>query len=136
MNIAEATAAARIHHQWLPEEIRIEEERREAFAGRLASMVRAEGGNPSSLSPPPIDPMKRHFYNYALQFDSSERLWVLTGRGDSDTSVFDVFDADRQYLGELTVEAHIDRYRITGDWLVSKGAGELDHPVVQLWRIR
>ncbi len=25
MNIAEATAAPRIHHQWLPDEIRIEE---------------------------------------------------------------------------------------------------------------
>lgn len=117
------------------EELAVEQERRDAGAARRARMVAAEGGSTTDLGQPPLDPLKRYFYAQALRYDDAGRLWVLTGRGGIDRSVFDLFGVDNQYLGEVKLPAHVSRYDLAGDRLVTAGLGEVDQPVVRLWRV-
>lgn len=117
------------------EELRAERQRRDAGAARRARMAAAEGGSSASLTPPEIDPLERHFYMNALRYDDLGRLWVLTGRGGVADTVFDVFDAANDYLGEIDLPAHVTRYDIAGEWLLTTGMSERDHPVVDLWRM-
>lgn len=115
-------------------EIAAEEERRQAAAGRRAQMAAAEGGSPGAL--PEIDPLKRHFYVHALRFDGAGRLWVLTGRGDETTSVFDVFGSNQAYLGEVRIDGVVRRFDLAGQWLASAGEDADYLPRVRLWRVR
>lgn len=50
---------------------------------------------------------KHHFSRFSFDFDSGGRLWVLTYRGDDQSSVFDVFDPSEGYLGAVTVPANL-----------------------------
>ncbi len=113
------------------EEIEREEERLEQGADRIAR----EGGREAMMTRPETDPLKHYFYADALRFDDTERLWILTGRGDENRSVFDLFAPDGSFLGEVEVDRVISRYDIRGPWLVASGFTAEGVPVAVLYRI-
>jgi hypothetical protein len=80
--------------------------------------------------------LKPHFSGDALRYDDAGRLWVLTMRGDERRSVFDVFDADARYVGELTLDRRVRTYALAGGYLATSGETADGDPVVTLWSIR
>jgi hypothetical protein len=67
---------------------------------RDANRARRERGR----SAREIDPDRGHIAPSGLQVDGAGRIWVLTMRYTETTSVFDVFDPDGEFLGEVVLE--------------------------------
>lgn len=94
----------------------------------------SEGG--AGRGAPEIDPVQPHFQHFsALQFDGRERLWVRTSRALPGRTIFDVFGADLQYLGEVGVDRPVAIYSVRDGWLVGVTPGELDIPRIGVWRV-
>lgn len=94
----------------------------------------SEGG--AGRSTPEIDQLQPHFQALsALQFDGSGRLWVRTSRALPGRTIFDVFGADLQYLGEVGVDRPVGVYSVRDGWLVGVTPGELDIPRIGVWRV-
>ena len=109
---------------------------------RAGSRVRAameqQTGRSSSGTPtaPAVDPLRNHFGIAALQYDDAGRLWVKTARGGPSRTVFDLFDPDGRFLGEVELPVAIGMFDIAGDHLVAATRGEDDVPQLSRWTIR
>jgi hypothetical protein len=108
----------------------------EAAATRGAALARRESGGRSAPPRPVINPLKPFFYGYALGFDKTGRLWVNTGRGDVSRTVFDLFDPEGVFLGEVTTPRMIRPFDLRGERLVGAGFTEEGVPVVTLYHIQ
>lgn len=76
------------------------------------------GGGPESgalLRDP--DPLRPHVWLHALAFDKEARLWVHTARGGDSRTVFDLFDQNGSYLGEVGLEERLLEFSIRDGWL-------------------
>jgi hypothetical protein len=71
---------------------------------------------------PPIPRDKLYIAQDGLRVDGLGRLWVLTGRGGSDFSIFDVFRPDGVSLGEVRLPSPATSFGISGPWLAVAGA--------------
>ncbi len=108
----------------------------EGAAARGAALARRESGGRSTPPRPITDPNKRFFYGYALGFDETGRLWVNTGRGDETRTVFDLFDQEGVFLGEVTTARLLKQFDLRGDRMVGAGFTEDGIPVVVLLQIQ
>ncbi len=114
-------------------EARIDRERAEA--ARMASRA--------GVATPAMSEETAHFGRAALQFDDRERLWVRTERGADEDTVFDLFAADGEYLGEvsLPVRGSDSQFQMTapfdvrGHYLVLLNADETGNTGVSVWRL-
>ena len=116
-------------------ELDVERERMQRRVARMADMQRAESGRAAAPSFTPREE-RNHFNMDALAFDESGRLWVRTERGGLDATIFDLFDADGRYLGELRVPMRVGTYALGGGWLAGKVVDDDEVEFVQLWRVR
>ena len=114
------------------QELAAERQRRRGMTLRTVERAAAGGG---AAPAPRIDPLKRHFHLNSFRYDQTGRLWVLTGRGNETESIFDLFDAETTYLGELVVPGGVTRFAIRGPWLVTAAFSDAYYPIVQLWRV-
>jgi sugar lactone lactonase YvrE len=80
--------------------------------------------------------LKPHFVIDALRFDDTGRLWVLTMRGGVQRAVFDIFSPAGEFLGSVTVPAHVTTYALGGTWLATGGEDADGIPRITLWRVR
>lgn len=115
-------------------EVAEEEARRDRNARRMAAMRVAEGGAPGS--PPPVPEVRAHFLRDALQYDRRGRLWVRTERGTADEAIFDLFDPQNRFIGELSVPGRMRRFAIGGDLLAGVVYDADEAQYIQLYRIR
>ena len=118
-----------------PEEItqeRVQFDRRRA---RIQAMVRAEGGGPGAVTFTPR-PEWNHFNIDALQYDDAGRLWVRTERGGLSATIFDLFNSDGGYLGELRVPEKLGPYALGNGYLAARVTDEDEVEYVSVWRVR
>ena len=107
----------------------------------MQRLMEAYRRNPTVLGRQRHEPEREllHFWRFALAYDDSGRLWVLTTRGRGDKSIFDVFNRDGRFLQEVHVEAKIgeglNSYAIGGGYLAGIVQDELDNTTVTVWRI-
>ena len=112
-------------------ELKAERDRFNQMAGRMASKARAEGsGLKPTYTERPLKPVLTE-----MDFDDKGRLWVLTGRGSTKTSVLDVFDASGKFLTEVTLPARVTRFDVEGGILAGAFEDDDGVPLVRLWRI-
>jgi hypothetical protein len=71
----------------------------------------------------------------SMRFDDTGRLWVQTYRGRSHHTVFDLFSKDLTYLGEAELPGRIWYFQVRDGRLIAHVTGELDLPLVKIWRI-
>jgi hypothetical protein len=62
---------------------------------------------------------KPHFAATALATDSAGRLWVLTSRGNGDSTFVDVFDPAGTFIGTVVLRDHVEAVAIRGDRLAA-----------------
>lgn len=111
---------------------------------RMDSLTRdivARNGRPA----PTLTPIPReiaHFttggpWSAALDFDGHGRLWVATTRGRlANTTIFDVFGPDLEYLGEVNLALWARMRHIGATLLVASFGGNLGVQMVRVWRIQ
>lgn len=84
-------------------------------------------------------PEQDHFRPFDLEFDGRDRLWVLTTHGESGTSLFDVFDPQGEFLGEISVPGFISSqypfFALTGDHIAAIIENQAGARTMQVWRI-
>ena len=68
-------------------------------------------------------------------FDRRGRLWVRTSRAVPGRTVFDVFDLDLQYLGEVGTDRSVGVYSVRDGWLAGVTTGEFDIARIGVWRV-
>lgn len=97
----------------------------------------AQGGrNPEGGPPRPISPVHQHFGQDALGYDPTGRLWLRSPRGGADRTIFDVFAANGQFLGEVAAPRALGEFTIRGDRLAAVSTNdESGIQTVTLWRI-
>jgi hypothetical protein len=106
----------------------------------LALAAAALTGRTLALSPPPREIW--HFtaggpYAGALGFDGRGRLWVRTTRGrGTDSTIFDVFGRDLEYLGEVDLGSGVLTHYVGATLIVASVVGDLGVEGVKVWRIR
>ncbi|MEQ8329419.1 MAG: hypothetical protein RH859_03055 [Longimicrobiales bacterium] len=113
-----------------PAEIEAERERRRAARARMGAAGSPEGVPDER----PVDPLHRHFGVEALRYDPTGRLWVRTNRGESDT-VFDLFAAGGQHLGELRVPGRVRTFAPGDTVLAAEVLDEFDLATVRVWSV-
>jgi hypothetical protein len=91
--------------------------------------------------PAPSGPRYRpHFsdtFDGALRFDAAGKLWVRTTRGNvSNQTVFDLFDGDLTYLGEVIIEELLINWHVGSTMLVGSVHDDLGVPFVKVWALR
>ncbi len=106
------------------------------FRGRVAQVVERAGRRPNGVKDPEIDPLRTFFRPNALRYDGRGRLWILTERGTVDSTVFDVFDVEGNFLTTVPLEGRSLKFGITGDYLATVQPTPLGSEHVTLWRIR
>ena len=121
-----------------PEEIAEVEARLARAGSQMRAAMERQTGRSSSGTPamPAVDPLRNHFGVGALQYDDAGRLWVRTARGGLARTIFDLFDVDGRFLGEMELPVAVAAYDIAGDHLLAAVRGEDDVPQISLWRIR
>lgn len=117
-----------------PAELAAEEERVKRRIARMSAMAQAEGASPRRGAFTPR-PEHNHFDINGLAFDDAGRLWVRTPRGRLEGTVFDLFDPDGRYLGEVRVPMRVSTYAVQGGLMAGVVVNEDDVPYVQLWRV-
>jgi hypothetical protein len=120
-----------------PAEIAALERRRQAAAEKTRGERSQRGG--SGAAPPirsPASDLKPHVAIDGLRFDDSGRLWAKTMRGDERTTVFDLFNAEGDYLGEVSVPVSVGVYAIAGRWFVADAESPDGTPRIVLFEIR
>jgi hypothetical protein len=117
-----------------PAEIAEIEQRVRSQMGRVLAEARGAGAS-ATPRPAPVSNLKPHMGPMALRYDGLGRLWVSTMRGTDTTTVFDVFNADRSFAGEVVVPAAVTSFRLGGEYLVTAGNDADGIPRVMLWRV-
>jgi hypothetical protein len=117
------------------EEVAEETRRRERSMARANAMRRQEarGAGPATRQPVPEE--KPHFMVDALAFDPAGRLWVRTERGDLRATVFDIFDRDGRYTGELRVNQRLGRFVVGTSFIAAVTFDENEAQYVVVFRI-
>jgi hypothetical protein len=112
----------------------IQEERRALVRqrDRLARMRAAEGGGPPNRAFEPY-PFRAHITR--LDFDGAGRLWVQTGRGGPNQTVFDVFDFAGKQQAELILPVRVQAFDVEGNVLVASALDRDGAPLVTSWRL-
>lgn len=96
----------------------------------------ARAGNPEGAARPEVDPLRPHFQVDGLAYDTGSRLWVRTPRGGPGRTVFDLFSAEGEYVGELPLEVELETFTIGGDVLAGVVEDRVTGvPRVMRWRI-
>ncbi len=115
------------------EEIANERALRERTMGRMTSMIAESGRTPPRLSVS-VDEEHRHFT--AFEYDANGRLWVRTPRGTPDETIFDLFDPEGEYLGEIRFSEPVAGFAAGDDLFagVVRDADGIQH--IQVWRVR
>lgn len=118
------------------QEIQLERERRERTRERAARMRQAEsGGRAGPGGDPTMPPEKNHFNAHALAFDEHGRLWVRTERGGPARTIFDLFAASGEYVGELSLPVDVHRFALNAGIFAAVVSGEDDVAQVAVWRV-
>lgn len=86
-----------------------------------------------NLPRPSRDEFRRHFN--AMAYDDAGRLWVRTERR-IDVTVFDLFDAQNEYLGEYIVPDIVGAFAIGSGVIAVAVADDLGVPYVVLYRTK
>lgn len=92
-----------------------------------SAMSRLPGGanNPEAgAARPEIDPLRPHLFGNALAYDATGRLWARTARGGPDRTIFDLFDAAGDYLGEVPLDLGISEFAVGHGYLAVVAADE------------
>jgi hypothetical protein len=80
-----------------------------------------------------------HFDQWALEYDDLERLWVRTQRRVDDSTVFDVFAADRTYMGEVVLPVAVKQtaqsFAASSEYLAVVYGDDVGTEFVGLWRV-
>jgi hypothetical protein len=118
-----------------PDEIREIGERRTREMGKVASMMKAEGGSPSSASLPPVPAERNYFDIGALQYDELGRLWVRAERAPSGQTLFDVFDPSGRFLGEVTLPVRVREFTLNAGLLAGVVLDDVEVQRVGIWRV-
>ena len=118
-----------------PEEIAVLADR--LARGPGAAEAVAAGGRASDAPPPPnVDPLRPHFGLGALAWDEAGRLWVKTARGGPGRTIFDLFDRDGAFLGEVPIEVDILAWSVGKGMLVGvREDPEFGVHTVARWRV-
>jgi hypothetical protein len=106
---------------------------RDALARGPAGRRRADGGG-RAVSTPEVDPLRPHFGPDALRFDPEGRLWVRTARAREGT-LFDLFDAEGGYLGEVRVPGRVQAFGMGDGLLAAAVLDDYDVATVRIWRV-
>lgn len=85
----------------------------------------------ASLPRPSRDEFRRHFT--ALAYDDAGRLWVRTQRR-IDVTVFDVFDAQNEFLGEYIVPDIVGAFAVGSGVIAVAVTDDIGVPYVVLYR--
>jgi hypothetical protein len=119
-----------------PEEIAASQQRQMVGSSEKSSQERQQTGGSRPLLPRPSIEYRLHAATDGLRYDDAGRLWVKTMRADGPSTVFDVFAASGQYLGEVTVPMKVETYALAGRYLATAGIREDNGiPVVVLWTV-
>lgn len=115
------------------DEIARERSGRESMNARMSAMIAESGRDPPRLSVS-VDEEHRH-YN-AFSYDANGRLWVRTPRGTPDRTIFDLFDPEGEYLGEIRFGERVAGFAAGDDLFagVVRDADGIQH--IQVWRVR
>jgi hypothetical protein len=109
----------RVIERDIPRTERTDEEIAELARAR-ARGPRGGADNPEAgARPSDIDPLRPHFFMGGLAWDGSGRLWVRTARGGPSRTVFDLFDPEGEYVGEVEVDAFLGHVTIVRDTMVA-----------------
>lgn len=71
----------------------------------------------------------------ALVRDSEGQLWARVYPKDAPTATWDVFDAEGRLVATASTPADLDVKQIGADWLLAQTKGEMDEPLVLLYRL-
>jgi hypothetical protein len=108
----------------------------EARAGELTKMQQMTGRNlAAAVSTTGIPPERNYFNAYGLQFDERGRLWVRAERGAAGNTVFDVFDANGRFLGEVTVNRAVRDFSLGAGMLAGVTMNADSVAQVSVWRV-
>lgn len=105
----------------------------ESAMSRLPGVANSpEAGAPR----PDIDPLRPHLFGNALAYDRTGRLWARTARGGPDQTIFDLFDAEGAYLGEVALDLGINEFAVGHGFLAVAAADETTGVErIHRWRI-
>jgi hypothetical protein len=92
----------------------------------------AEGGQAAGELP-----REKPWFDWlALRYDAAGRLWVRTGRGNQEKTVFDVWSPGQAYLGETVVPGKVTAF-FPGEGYLATAAEDADGvPAVTVWSLR
>jgi hypothetical protein len=117
-----------------PQELAAETARQNRQRSRAQAMRQVESSGSRVLPLPPINvpETEAYFLAHAFAFDPSGRLWVRTERGGSDDTIFDLFDPEGSYLGDIRVNERIGRFVVAHGFLagVTRDADEAQYVTV------
>jgi hypothetical protein len=110
------------------------------MAAVAASAVANSGGKAKpkvpKVDPATVDEFRDYFETDALHYDSAGNLWVHVSRGPAATSVFDVFNAARTYLGEVTVKGNVRYFDVSHGLLAAVVVdAETEVERISVWRV-
>lgn len=80
--------------------------------------------------------LKPHFKVDALRFDTRDRLWVQTMRGNESSTVVDLFAANGQFIAALTIPHVIGAFAVAHDRMVAAVESGDGIPQVMVWSVR
>lgn len=120
-----------------PEEIAASRQRAQMVGAAKAGEERKQASRSRPVLPK-SDPMefRPHAATDGLRYDDAGRLWVRTMRAIGNSTVFDIFGANGQYIGEVTVPMAVESYSLAGQFLATSGDRGDGVPVVVLWTVR
>jgi hypothetical protein len=115
-------------------ELEAERARMQRRAARVAQMIRAEGGTRAPTFTPREE--RNHFNMSALAYDETGRLWVRTERGGLNATIFDLFDVNGRYTGEVRVAMRVGPFALDSGHLVGRVTDDEEVEFIQVWRLR
>jgi hypothetical protein len=71
----------------------------------------------------------------ALLEDSEGQIWARLYPYDASTATWDIFDAEGRLVATAATPARLDVKQIGADWLLGQTKGEMDEPLVMLYRL-
>lgn len=97
------------------------------------AMVRERMPDAPIPHPPTISQFRNHFAG--LGYDDQRRLWVRTLRGEPTSTVFDLFNQNGGYLGEVRLSVRVGAFVLAADRLVATVTSPEGIPFVHIWRV-
>jgi hypothetical protein len=81
--------------------------------------------------------LEEHRWHFrAIQYDDQGRLWVQTLRGWPGATIFDLFSANGDYLGELRIARRLDAFALGSGLLAATTRDKDGVAFVAVWRVR